>query len=107
MSKTPIIRHVKITGTYSPFDAELDDYWESRNQKMGKKRWAKGSKYLRVAKQQNWKCPICGEALYKVEDLETHHIKPVKDGGSDDTENFYHLHKPCHKQEHSNPSLWA
>ncbi|ACK69499.1 reverse transcriptase [Gloeothece citriformis PCC 7424] len=33
--------------------------------------------------------------------METHHLKPLKDGGSDDTENLVHLHAACHKQVHS------
>jgi len=107
ISKTPIIRHIKVKGTASPFDSELKDYWETRNKKMGKTYWAKGSKYLQVAKEQNWKCPICGDSLFNGEDIETHHIKPVKDGGSDDTENLIHLHKSCHKQEHSKSKLKA
>ncbi|MDJ0633782.1 MAG: HNH endonuclease signature motif containing protein, partial [Xenococcaceae cyanobacterium MO_188.B29] len=46
------------------------------------------------------KCPNCGLFLINSEDIETHHIIPVKDGGSDDAENLIHLHKACHKQEH-------
>lgn len=37
------------------------------------------------------------------ENIETHHIVLVKDGGSDDAENLIHLHIACHKQEHSKP----
>ncbi|NET16693.1 MAG: HNH endonuclease, partial [Okeania sp. SIO1H6] len=33
-----------------------------------------------------------------------YHIVPVAKGGSDDPDNLMHLHKPCHKQVHSNPS---
>jgi RNA-directed DNA polymerase len=101
VASTPIIRHIKVAGTNSPFDAELKDYWSNRNIKQGKIRWAKGSKYEQVAKFQDWKCPICGEHLMNGEDIETHHIVPVKDGGSDDTDNLMHLHKVCHKQVHS------
>ncbi len=53
IAKTPIVRHVKVKGTASPFDAELREYWEKRRTKWGKTRWAKGSKYEQVAKQQN------------------------------------------------------
>ena len=42
ISKTPIVRHVKVKGTASPFDAELDNYWEKRKHKQGKIHWAKG-----------------------------------------------------------------
>ncbi len=101
IGKHPIIRHIKVKGTASPFDAELAGYWEDRNQKLGKSKWAKGSKYYQVAENQNWKCLICGNPLLNGEDIETHHIVLVIDGGSDDTENLIHLHKACHKQVHS------
>ncbi len=104
---TPIIRHVKVKGTSSPFDANLAEYWEERQTKEGKSYWAKGSKYEQVAKQQNWKCPNCRQSLFNGESIETHHIVLVKDGGSDDTENLIHLHHKCHKQEHSKPKLKA
>ncbi|MBD2431388.1 HNH endonuclease [Fischerella muscicola CCMEE 5323] len=38
--------------------------------------------------------------------METHHIVPVAQGGSDDTENLQHLHAPCHKQVHSKSKTW-
>ena len=101
ISSTPIIRHVKVKGTASPDNPSLRDYWQKRNLKIGKQKWAKGSKYEQVAKMQEHKCPVCGESLYNGEEIETHHIIPVKDGGSDDTENLIHLHKACHKQVHS------
>ena len=107
IAKTPITRHIKVRGTLSPFDADETDYWEKRKTKLGKTKWAKGSKYEQVAKQQNWKCPNCGQHLINGEEIETHHIVLVKDGGSDDTENLVHLHSACHKQEHSKPKLKA
>ena len=107
IAKTPIVRHTKVTGTNSAFDAELDSYWEKRKTKQGKQYWVKGSKYYQVAKNQNYKCPNCGEFLMNGENIETHHIIPVKNGGSDDTENLIHLHKACHKQEHSKTKFKA
>ncbi|MGK7928958.1 MAG: HNH endonuclease, partial [Spirulina sp.] len=62
-------------------------------------------KYELIAKEQNWKCPICQDSLFNGEKIETHHIKPVKEGGSDDKENLIHLHKACHKQVHSTGRL--
>lgn len=107
IENTPIVRHIKVKGTLSPFDAEQTDYWEKRNTKMGKIRWAKGSKYEQVAKNQNYRCPNCKQSLFNGEDIETHHIVLVKDGGSDDTENLIHLHSACHKQEHSKTKFKA
>jgi RNA-directed DNA polymerase len=104
---TPIIRYVKVKGDASPFDSKLKEYWESRSTKQGRIKWAKGSKYYNLAKQQDWKCPICGEHLLNSEDIETHHIVPVNQGGSNDIENLIHLHTACHKQVHSKSKLNA
>ncbi|VEP15218.1 hypothetical protein H1P_3170006 [Hyella patelloides LEGE 07179] len=38
--------------------------------------------------------------VFTEEDIETHHIVLVKDGGSDKAENLYQLQSACHKQEH-------
>jgi RNA-directed DNA polymerase len=98
---TPIERHVKVKGEASPDDPSLKDYWDKRNQKLGKSYWAKGSKNYLIAQNQKWKCPTCGEALFNGEKIETHHIVPVAQGGLDDLNNLQHLHTPCHKQVHS------
>ena len=98
---TPIERHVKVPGTASPDDPALQEYWDKRNQKFGKSYWAKGSKYYLVAQNQKWKCPICGQSLFNSEEIETHRIVPVAQGGLNDISNLQHLHTPCHKQVHT------
>jgi RNA-directed DNA polymerase len=107
VATTPIVRHIKVKGDASPFDAELKEYWSTRQTKQGKTKWATGSKYHNLARIQNWKCPVCGEHLLNGEEIETHHIVPVKNGGSDDIENLIHLHSACHKQVHSQSKLKA
>ncbi len=107
ISSTPIIRHIKVKGQASPDDPSLKEYWQKRYLKYGKIYWAKGSKYETIAKEQDWKCPICGDSLFNGEEIDTHHIEPVKSGGSDDRENLIHLHKACHKQVHSKTKLKA
>ena len=101
LTRTPIERHVKVKGTASPDDPALAQYWEQRHTKYGKTYWDKGSKYFKVAQNQDWKCPICGEHLFNGEELHTHHKIRVKDGGTDKMENLVHLHKACHKHVHS------
>ena len=104
ITSVPIIRHIKVAGTNSPYDPELKEYWQRRQTKTGSKRWAKGSKYELVAIAQNWRCLICHDHLFNGEEIETHHIVPVAEGGSDDKSNLRHLHKACHKQVHSKKS---
>ncbi len=98
---TPIERHVKVKGDASPDDSSLKEYWEKRHQKYGKNYWERNSRNYKIAQNQNWKCPICSEPLFNGEELDTHHIFPVAQGGLDSIENLQHLHRACHKQEHS------
>ncbi|MEG4073270.1 group II intron reverse transcriptase/maturase [Microcoleus sp. Pol14D5] len=97
---TAIERHIKVKGDASPDDPSLKGYWEKRHQKYGKSRFEKGSKLYKIAENQNWKCPECGELLFNGEEIETHHIVSVAEGGTDDMENLLHLHSSCHKQIH-------
>lgn len=101
LSKIPIQRHIKVKDKASPDDPTLHKYWQDRGTRYGKTRWIKGSKLYQIAEKQNWHCPICGEHLFNGEEIETHHIKKVKDGGTDDIDNLVHLHKACHKAIHS------
>jgi len=100
ISSTPIERHIKVKGDASPDDPSLKEYWDKRHHKLGKTRFDKGTKLYTIAENQDWKCPKCGEPLFNEEEIETHHIVPVAEGGTDDVENLQHLHKPCHKQVH-------
>jgi RNA-directed DNA polymerase len=104
---TPIERHVKVKGNASPDDPSLKEYWEKRHQKYGKSYWERNSRNYKIAENQNWKCPICGEPLFNEEELDTHHISPVAQGGLDSIENLQHLHRTCHKQEHSKSKFIA
>jgi len=97
----PIQRYSKVKGTASPDDPALATYWLHRQTSQGKTYWAKGSKYYSVAQRQDWKCPVCGEHLFNGEQLQLHHLVPIKDGGTDKQENLVHLHKPCHQHLHT------
>lgn len=101
---TPIERHVKVKGNASPDDANLKDYWQKRKLKITKSRWGENGKLEKVAKSQGYKCPICNDWLQNGEQIETHHIIPVKEGGSNLADNLIHLHQACHKQAHGKNS---
>ncbi|XZO02575.1 MAG: reverse transcriptase N-terminal domain-containing protein [Microcoleus sp.] len=96
-----IERHVKVKGTASPDDPELTKYWQDRMTRYGKTYWEKGTKLYKVATNQNWSCPICGDHLLNGEKLHTHHIVQRKNGGTDNEENLIHLHQACHRHVHS------
>ena len=77
LSRIPIQRHVKVKGTASPDNPALQDYWIHRQTRYGKTYWDKGSKYYKVAQSQNWRCPVCHDALFNGEALHTHHRLPL------------------------------
>ena len=105
LNRIPIQRHVKVKGTASPDNPALQDYWLYRRTRYGKTYWDKGSKYRKVAQSQNWRCPVCRDALFNGEALHTHHRLPLKDGGRDNEENLVHLHHTCHRFLHHNKSV--
>ncbi len=96
----PIERWIKVANNASPDDPKLIAYWEKRQTNQGKSHWSYGSKLYRVAQNQGWHCPICREHLFNGEQLHTHHIVRVADGGTDWEENLIHLHKICHHHTH-------
>ena len=98
---TPITRHRRVKGTFSPDDPTLSDYWRKRRTGMGKVLLAPGSKLYKVAQSQRWKCQVCGEHLYNGETLQMHHKRPVKEGGGDELLNLELVHKACHNHRHA------
>lgn len=102
---TPIERHIKVKGSASPDDPSLREYWEKRHQNYGKSYWERNTRNHKIAHNQNWICPNCGEPLFNGEEINTHHIVSVAQGGLDDISNLQHLHTPCHKQVHSKPKF--
>ncbi len=101
---------LKVKVQSSPDDPLLHEDWPKRlhihvgdrlhessdwGRQQGKNYWAKGSKKDKLAKYQNWKCPVCGDSLFNSEEIETHHIVPVAEGGTDDIKNLMHLHRAC------------
>lgn len=96
MEWTPIVRHVLIKHNYTPYNASLKDYFEKRNIKEFE-RVTIASKQ-KMAKKQKYKCPFCGRSIADFkEDIEMHHIIPIKEGGKSTYANTQLVHKSCHK----------
>jgi RNA-directed DNA polymerase len=96
----PIRRHPLVKGAASPDDPELTAYWQARQQT------ASGClipSYQKLAQQQGFVCPICGESLFNEEPLQKHHKTPRHLGGDDSYANLALVHFFCHQQIHSPP----
>jgi RNA-directed DNA polymerase len=80
MSWTEIKRRVMIQYTAAPFDSTLTEYFRKRDIKEFENNIV--SSKQKLAKKQNYVCPICGRSITDFkEGLETRHIVPKYHGG--------------------------
>jgi RNA-directed DNA polymerase len=63
-SWTPITRHQMVTGTASPDDPDLADYWNARRQRV---KPPLDSYNLRLLTRQDGRCPLCKDHLLSPE----------------------------------------
>jgi RNA-directed DNA polymerase len=86
-------RYVKVTKGKSPYDGDTR-YWENR--------WKASTSPTRrvLYTQQNGKCAWCKGSIYFGQVIETDHIVPRKEGGSNTKKNLRLVHGHCHDQIH-------
>lgn len=99
-SWTSIEYHFMIRYTSSPFDPSLKEYFEMRDQiefnsmNIGRRQ--------KLAKKQNYKCPLCGMSIIdKNEGLEVHRKIPTCQGGNNAMNNLELVHISCHIDHHA------
>jgi len=96
---TPITRFTKVTGKNSPYDPTLRQDWlERKKHQVGRETYAK--QRLMLHQRQGYRCALCTIPFVPGEDIETDHIIPTKQGGSDDISNKRLVHPWCHRQHH-------
>lgn len=95
-SWTKIERHVKVKGDASLDDARLRACWWARG--LDTTRFPRA--WVKLARAQGFKCPVCGESLFNDEEVHRHHVQPRRVGGSLEPENTRLLHLFCHQQVH-------
>ena len=98
---TKIERHTLVRGKASPDDASLNSYWEERRRKAH----TLPPTRLKMARAQQWKCPVCGGHLLNGEDLQDHHmILNRENEDREDLKNRRLVHYLCHRQIHGGKS---
>jgi RNA-directed DNA polymerase len=93
-----IERHALVKGTSSPDDPELRQYWVEREKSKSK---TLEPNHQKIAKKQNYLCPVCHESLFNGERLHRHHIIPRHQKGKNQFANLQLVHYYCHQQIHS------
>jgi RNA-directed DNA polymerase len=93
-SRTPIVRHIKVKGSKSPYDGDWG-YWASR---LG--RHPELPKRVAVLlKWQKGRCAHCGLYFRYDDQPEVDHIVPRVLGGKDGYINWQLVHRHCHDQK--------
>jgi RNA-directed DNA polymerase len=99
MSWTEIKRHELIKHTSTPFDTALTEYFRKRDIKEFDNNNV--SSRQKLAKKQNYVCPICGRSITDfAEGLEIHHVIPQCQGGDGQYRNLQLVHISCHVDYH-------
>jgi RNA-directed DNA polymerase len=96
---TPITRFIKVIGRSSPSDPALREYWiERKKRQVGRETYQK--QRLMLLQQQEYRCALCHSQFVLGEAMETDHIIPTSQGGTDDLNNTRLVHPWCHRQRH-------
>jgi RNA-directed DNA polymerase len=96
---TPITRFVKVIGRSSPYAPALRGSWtERKKRQVGRETYAK--QRLMLLQRQEYRCALCHIQFVPGEAIETDHIIPTSQGGSDDRSNKRLVHPWCHRQRH-------
>jgi len=103
ISKTAIVRHVKVMGAANPFDPKDEIYFEQR---IGFKIRGKitGRRKIRnLWLDQGGICPNCKKLIREIDGgkVHAHHILQKCYGGKENTANLVLLHPECHRQVHN------
>ncbi len=96
-SDVPIVRHIKVKGTASPYDGNWT-YWSSR---IGKYPGAQKEVTTLLKRQKN-KCAFCGLTFRPTDLIEVDHIIPRSEGGDNTYKNKQLLHRHCHDYKTAN-----
>jgi RNA-directed DNA polymerase len=95
-----IERHVLVKGQASADDPSLRTYWQKRREKHKSNL---SLSWQKIAKNQSYTCPVCGQALFNDEELHKHHIQPRRENGPDTYKNYLLVHLYCHQQLTAQP----
>lgn len=104
-SDVRIVRHVKVRSDANPFDPRWDAYFAKlRTERLllahGHKRT-----FTALLKRQEGRCAACGHPITPETGWHVHHVRPRKQGGTDDLDNLALLHRVCHVQHHHPASV--
>jgi len=100
LSDTAIRRHIKVRGSYNPFDPADEQYGEKLRQARMLHDMRHRQQWTALYRSQLGLCPVCKEAITRETGWHDHHIEHRVRGGSNALANRVLLHPCCHVQVH-------
>lgn len=82
----------------NPYLIQDKDYFAGRSKSAFSRSSKISNLMLKLLMQQKFECPICEAELLVDDVMEIDHIRPKKEGGTDNFENLRVLHQCCHNQ---------
>ena len=93
---------ISINKYKNPYLLEDQPYFEARKSTELQKSVLLDKRTQKLLVKQKGLCSVCNKTIdWQNEKVEIHHIKPVKEGGSDKLNNLVVVHWNCHRQIHS------
>ena len=101
LADTAIVRHIKVRGTYNPFDRDQEAYGESLRTKRLLNSRSYRKEWCSLYGSQSGLCALCGLPIDEERGWHDHHIVHKVAGGSDKLANRVLLHPGCHTKLHA------
>jgi RNA-directed DNA polymerase len=101
LEATPIERHRKISGSYNPFDPEMEESGEKLRMERMLKKLKYRKQILNLYQSQKGLCMLCANPITRETGWHDHHIIYRSQGGRDSLDNRVLLHPICHQQLHA------
>jgi RNA-directed DNA polymerase len=97
---TAIKRHIKVKGSYNPFDLADELYGEKLRQQRMLQSMSHRREWVSLYREQGGLCALCGCKITRITGWHDHHIIHKVMGGSDALSNRVLLHPVCHTRVH-------
>ena len=101
LADTAIVRHIKVRGTYNPFDRDQEAYGETLRTKRLANSMAYRKEWSSLYMSQSGQCAQCKLPIDEERGWHDHHIVYKVAGGSDKLANRVLLHPVCHTRLHA------
>jgi RNA-directed DNA polymerase len=96
-----IVRQVQIRGDANPYDPAWEGYFEKRLFRKMQSTLAGRERIYCLWREQQGRCPMCGQLMQEEESWHVHHRVKRSQGGDNGLDNLELLHANCHRQRHS------